>query len=78
MTNIFNDFRQLVVVPALDDLVSDGSLPSGLDWCRVTVEPPRDPAHGDLATNAAMVMAGPLKFGVVRSSNGFNVMKTIP
>jgi arginyl-tRNA synthetase len=61
MTNIFNDFRQLVVVPALDDLVADGSLPSGLDWCRVTVEPPRDPAHGDLATNAAMVMAGPLK-----------------
>jgi len=23
----------------------------------VTVEPPRDPAHGDLATNAAMVLA---------------------
>ncbi len=27
---------------------------------RVTVEPPRDAAHGDLATNAAMVVAKPL------------------
>ena len=61
MTNIFSDFRRLVVVPALDDLVADGSLPNGLDWSRVSVEPPRDPAHGDLATNAAMVLAGPLK-----------------
>ena len=29
----------------------------GLDLSRVTVEPPRDPAHGDIATNAAMVLA---------------------
>jgi len=29
----------------------------GLDQSRVTVEPPRDPAHGDIATNAAMVLA---------------------
>ena len=55
------DFRRLVVLPALDDLVTCGSLPDGLDWSRVAVEPPRDPAHGDLATNAAMVLAGPLK-----------------
>src|SRR5262245_30964843 len=61
MTNIFSDFRRLVVLPALDDLVARGSLPKGLDWGRVAVEPPRDPAHGDLATNAAMVLAGPLK-----------------
>src|SRR6516164_9158193 len=61
MTNIFSDFRRLVVVPALEDLVAHGSLPSGLDWSRVAVEPPRDPAHGDLATNAAMVLAGSLK-----------------
>jgi arginyl-tRNA synthetase len=61
MTNIFSDFRRLVVLPALDDLVAQGSLPNGLDWGRVAVEPPRDPAHGDLATNAAMVLAGPLK-----------------
>jgi len=61
MTNIFSDFRRLVVLPALDDLVAHAGLPTGLDRSRVTVEPPRDPAHGDLATNAAMVLAGPLK-----------------
>jgi arginyl-tRNA synthetase len=43
----------------LDDLVADGALPAGLDRRHVTVEPPRDPAHGDLATNAAMVLAKP-------------------
>jgi len=41
----------------LDDLVAEGHLPAGLDRKNVTVEPPRDPAHGDLATNAAMVLA---------------------
>ncbi|MCM8730702.1 arginine--tRNA ligase [Hephaestia sp. GCM10023244] len=44
---------------ALDSLVSQGILPAGLERCAVTVEPPRDPAHGDLATNAAMVLAKP-------------------
>jgi arginyl-tRNA synthetase len=34
-----------------------GILPAGIDQSRVTVEPPRDPAHGDIATNAAMVLA---------------------
>ena len=41
----------------LDDLVADGVLPDGLERRGVTVEPPRDPAHGDLAINAAMVLA---------------------
>jgi arginyl-tRNA synthetase len=41
----------------LDDLVAEGALPAGLDRANVTVEPPRDPSHGDLATNAAMVLA---------------------
>jgi arginyl-tRNA synthetase len=41
----------------LDDLVADSALPADLDRRSVTVEPPRDPAHGDLATNAAMVLA---------------------
>ena len=41
----------------LDELVADGVLAKGLDRRNVTVEPPRDPAHGDLATNAAMVLA---------------------
>jgi arginyl-tRNA synthetase len=38
-------------------LIAAGVLPAGTDQSRVTVEPPRDPAHGDIATNAAMVLA---------------------
>ncbi len=60
MTDIFGDFRRLVLA-ALGDLVAEGALPPGLDFARVAVEPPRDPAHGDLATNAAMVLAGAAK-----------------
>jgi arginyl-tRNA synthetase len=60
MTNIYGDFRRLLLT-ALDDLVAEGALPGGLDFTRVAVEPPRDPAHGDLATNAAMVLAGAVK-----------------
>ena len=41
----------------LDELESHGALPAGLNRRAVAVEPPRDPAHGDLATNAAMVLA---------------------
>jgi arginyl-tRNA synthetase len=41
----------------LDDLVTEGALPADLDRENVAVEPPRDPSHGDLATNAAMVLA---------------------
>ena len=42
---------------ALDALVASGLLPEGLERRAVTVEPPRDASHGDLATNAAMVLA---------------------
>ncbi|MFM9851384.1 MAG: arginine--tRNA ligase [Sphingomonadaceae bacterium] len=41
----------------LDSLESEGALPLGLDRQSITVEPPRDPTHGDLSTNAAMVLA---------------------
>ena len=41
----------------LDELTEAGQLPAGLNRKAVAVEPPRDPAHGDLATNAAMVLA---------------------
>ncbi|OQW77789.1 MAG: arginine--tRNA ligase [Proteobacteria bacterium ST_bin13] len=44
---------------ALDALVASGDLPGGLERRNVTVEPPRDTSHGDLATNAAMVLAKP-------------------
>ncbi|MEH3157589.1 MAG: arginine--tRNA ligase [Sphingomonas taxi] len=47
------------VAAALDTLTAAGTLPGGLDRKNVTVEPPRDATHGDLATNAAMVLAKP-------------------
>ncbi|MFY9989819.1 MAG: arginine--tRNA ligase [Rhodoplanes sp.] len=40
-----------------NDLIAAGLLPAGIDQSRVLVEPPRDVGHGDLATNAAMVLA---------------------
>src|SRR5690348_3841891 len=43
----------------LDALEAEGALPAGLKRAGVSVEPPRDPSHGDLATNAAMVLAKP-------------------
>ena len=46
---------------ALDTLVAAGDLPADLSRANVTVEPPRDITHGDLATNAAMVLAKPAK-----------------
>jgi len=49
----------LDLAAALDALVREGVLPEGLERRGLTVEPPRDPAHGDLATNAAMVLAKP-------------------
>jgi arginyl-tRNA synthetase len=54
--NIFGLFEKRVA-DALGRLAEAGKIPSGLDVSRVVVEPPRDPSHGDLATNAAMVLA---------------------
>ncbi len=50
-----------VVQDALGQLVASGDLPADAALDRVTVEPPRDPSHGDLSTNAAMVLAKPAK-----------------
>src|SRR5579871_3533657 len=49
------------VAAATAALAASGALPDGLDQSRVTVEPTRDPTHGDMATNAAMVLAKPAK-----------------
>ena len=56
--NLFADIRALVL-DCLDQMVADGTLPKGLATAAVSVEPPRDAAHGDMATNAAMVLAKP-------------------
>ena len=56
--NLFAEIRALVV-DALGQMAADGALPAGLDLSAVSVEPPRDAAHGDMATNAAMVLSKP-------------------
>lgn len=56
--NLFAEIRALVI-ENLNAMQSEGALPDGLDMGNVTVEPPRDAAHGDMATNAAMVLAKP-------------------
>ena len=55
---LFTDIRGLVL-SAIADLQSAGDLPAELKTDAITVEPPRDAAHGDMATNAAMVLAKP-------------------
>ena len=56
--DVFADVKASVLA-AVARLTAAGFLPEGLDLAAVTVEPPRDPAHGDMASNAAMVLARP-------------------
>ena len=58
--NLFAEIRSLVI-HSLQQMQMQGDLPDGLSFDAVTVEPPRDAAHGDMATNAAMVLAKPSK-----------------
>lgn len=58
--NLFAQIRTLVL-DSLAALQSEGVLPEGLEFANVAVEPPRDAAHGDMASNAAMVLAKPAK-----------------
>jgi arginyl-tRNA synthetase len=54
-----NPYRHFigVIEAALGAMQAAGELPAGLDFSAITAEPPRDIAHGDIATNAAMVLA---------------------
>jgi len=56
--NLFDHFHAQVLV-AIDALVNDGILPEGIDTARINVEPPREASHGDVTTNAAMLLAKP-------------------
>jgi arginyl-tRNA synthetase len=58
--NLFAEIRALVV-DAVEAAMAEGALPEGLETSAIAVEPPRDPAHGDMATNAAMVLAKPAR-----------------
>ena len=56
--NLFRAF-QTDIAAIIADLAKSGDLPENLDTTNITVEPPRDPSHGDISTNAAMVLAKP-------------------
>jgi arginyl-tRNA synthetase len=56
--NIFKTF-ETDIRSLVEEMGRQGVLPGGLDSSRVVVEPPREAAHGDLSTNAAMVLAKP-------------------
>jgi len=54
--NLFAEMLRRVTA-ANEALIASGFLPAGLNLARITVEPPKDASHGDMATNAAMVLA---------------------
>lgn len=56
--NLFAEMRTLIIA-TLETMVAQGALPVDLNMDAITAEPPRDPSHGDMATNAAMVLAKP-------------------
>ncbi|MBI1215388.1 MAG: arginine--tRNA ligase [Alphaproteobacteria bacterium] len=56
MSNIFQSYKTKVD-GILGGMAANGDLPADLDMSRVKVEPPKDVSHGDMATNAAMVLA---------------------
>ncbi|TVQ33797.1 MAG: arginine--tRNA ligase [Geminicoccaceae bacterium] len=58
--NLFSLLEDRVRV-ALGALQAAGVLPHEVPLDRWTVEPPRDPSHGDAATNAALVLAKPAR-----------------
>ena len=54
--NIFRQYKGRIL-DEVGALAEAGEIPAGLDAGRITVEPPREEQHGDLATNAALVLA---------------------
>jgi len=56
--NVFNHYRA-AIEEIVGGLTADGTLPADLALNRISVEPPRDPSHGDISTNVAMVLAKP-------------------
>ena len=56
--NLFDHFHT-EVISIINDFVSEGLLPEGINTSRIGVEPPREASHGDVTTNAAMLLAKP-------------------
>ncbi len=68
--NIFSHFETRFR-DAAEALKQAGVLPAEAELSGLTVEPPRDPAHGDVASNAAMVLAKQRKDAAARSGGAF-------
>ena len=58
--NIFNRFKDRLL-KCIGELQNKGELPESFDMASITVEPPRNPDHGDVSTNAALLLAGVVK-----------------
>jgi arginyl-tRNA synthetase len=58
--HLFSEYKNHLL-NCIQALISEGALPDGLKLDAITLEPPRDATHGDMATNAAMVLAGQAK-----------------
>lgn len=56
--NIFTTYKDIIRT-IIAELAEQGVLPANVDSSKVTAEPPRDVTHGDISTNAAMVLAKP-------------------
>ena len=56
--NLYQHFRE-EIIRIIEESAAQGEIPSGLDLANVVVEPPRDASHGDITTNAAMVLSKP-------------------
>ena len=56
--NLYQHFRD-EIIRIVEDLSACGEIPGPLDTARVAVEPPRQAGHGDITTNAAMVLSKP-------------------
>ena len=54
--NLFTHVRE-ILIDILHDLSTQGILPADTDFSQITIEPPKDSRHGDMATNAAMVLS---------------------
>jgi len=54
--NLYQHFRS-EVVRAVEELAASGEIPGAMDSSRISVEPPKETAHGDITTNAAMVLS---------------------
>lgn len=78
MTHIFHRYRQHIL-DAIAQLQSQQQLPEHVNFEAITTEPPREESHGDIATNAAMVLARQVKKNPQELAQALAaILKTVP